>query len=110
MTGREEPSQHSLRSELHKRLYLLESRPGTYSEAPVEARRIDPSGRHRTGHTVVGKGAKGARMTGAGNGTVAGGNATSAGVSPLDIQAAKNGGVTAARPPTVNDTLGLNIE
>jgi hypothetical protein len=56
----------------------------------------------------------------AGNGTMSGNgttsgvtaatNGTGAGVSSLDIQAATNGGLTAANPPTTNNSLGLSIE
>ncbi|KIJ66675.1 hypothetical protein HYDPIDRAFT_85493 [Hydnomerulius pinastri MD-312] len=72
------------------------------------------------GAVVGSMGAGGAMATGAGNGTAAGnvtvsggaaaGNGTGAGVSPLDIQAANNGGLTAANQPTTNNSLGLNIE
>lgn len=122
MTGRDEPSEHILRSELHKRLYLLESGPGSRSTAPGEAPGSSFSRRrYRTGlaaASTVENGAMGRGMgngtAGSGNGTVAGGatagNGTNTGVSPLDIQAAINGGVTAAKPPTSNDSLGLNIE
>lgn len=124
MIGREEPSEHVLRSELHKRLYLLESGPGSRSEALVEAPGSNFSKRHyRSGlaaaasvaiGALVRNGTTGNSTTGAGNGTVAGGttagNGINTGVSPLDIEAAINGGVTVARPPSANDSLGLNIE
>lgn len=71
-----------------------------------------------TASAVVENGTTGSGMgnttTGTGNGTVAGsgtaGNCTNNGVSPLDISAAVNGGVTVAKTPTANNSLGLNIE
>ncbi|EGN99098.1 hypothetical protein SERLA73DRAFT_160630 [Serpula lacrymans var. lacrymans S7.3] len=42
-----------------------------------------------------------------GNGTTTG---NSTGVSQIDIQAAQNGGLTAANTPTANNSLGLDIE
>lgn len=131
MTGREEPSEHVLRSELHRRLYLLEGGPGSRSGAAAAVQGPNFSRRYyRTGlaaAAVVENGTIGSGMgngttvtgmgnttTGTGNGTVAGGgttgNSTNTGVSPLDIQAAISGGVTVAKPPTTNDSLGLNIE
>ncbi|KAH0833251.1 acid protease [Lanmaoa asiatica] len=123
MTGREEPSEYALRSELHKKLYLLRRGPRSRSGAAAAARGSNFGRRYyRTGlaaaAAVVSNGTTvsgtGNSTTGTGNGTVAGGttagNATNTGVSPLDIQAAMNGGVTVAKPPTANDSLGLNIE
>ncbi|KAF8442420.1 acid protease [Boletus edulis BED1] len=117
MTGREEPSERALRSELHKRLYLLEDGAGSRSGAPAAAQGLNFSGKYRSGlaaAAVMKNGTMGSGMgnstKGTGNGTVAGGNGTSNGVSPLDIQAATNGGVTVAKPPTVNNSLGLDIE
>jgi len=131
MTGREEPSEHVLRSELHRRLYLLESGHGSPSGAAAAVQGSNFSRRYyRTSLAAgagVGNGTRGSgrgngtavtgmgnTTTGTGNGTVAGGgttgNGTNTGVSPLDIQAATNGGVTVANPPTANDSLGLNIE
>ena len=131
MTGREEPSEHALRSELHRRLYLLESGHESRSGAAAAVQGSNFSRRYyRTSLTAasgVGNGTRGSgrgngttvtgmgnTATGTGNGTVAGGgttgNGTNTGVSPLDIQAATNGGVTAANPPATNDSLGLNIE
>lgn len=112
MTGYEEPSEHVLRSELHKRLYLLESGPGSRSGAAAAARGSNFSRRYyRTGLAAAAAVSNGTMRTG--NTTVTGGatasNGTNTGVSPLDIQAA-NGGVTVAKPPTANDSLGLNIE
>ncbi|KAF9237611.1 acid protease [Melanogaster broomeanus] len=138
MTGREQPSDLALRSELHKRMFLLESGPGSRSSA--SAATIEGSNfskRHyRTGMAAVqgnkhhGNGTTGAGASNAtvtpgngemngngtmsGNGTISGvtaaGNGTNAGVSPLDIQAATNGGLTPANPPTTNNSLGLSIE
>lgn len=119
MTGREEPSEHALRSELHKRLYLLEHGPGSRSGAVAAVQGSNFSGSyHRAGLAAAGNGTTvtgmGNSTTGAGNGThvggATGGNGTNTGVSPLDIQAATNGGVTVANPPTANSSLGLNIE
>ena len=114
MTGLEEPSEHALRSELYKRLYLLESGPGSRSGAAAAIQGSNFSRRyHRTGHAAAAVAGNG-NSTGTGNGTVAGsttaGNNTDTGASPLDIQAAVNGGVTVAKPPTTNDSLGLSIE
>lgn len=122
MTGRQEPSEHALRTELHKRLYLLESGPGSYSGTPAESRGSNLSRRnYRTGLAAASSVGNGAKVIGmengttcASNGTVTGGttagNGTSTGVSPLDVQAAINGGVTVANPPNSNNSLGLNIE
>ncbi|KIJ14268.1 hypothetical protein PAXINDRAFT_169881 [Paxillus involutus ATCC 200175] len=133
MTGREEPSEHALRSELHKRLYILESGPGSTTQGSDLSKRHyragmaavqGQPGHHGKGSADPTKGGMGAggTMPGAmgngtvvaGNGTVTGGaaasNATGTGVSPLDIQAATNGGLTAANPPTTNNSLGLSIE
>ncbi|KAI9570537.1 aspartic peptidase A1 [Boletus coccyginus] len=120
MTGRVEPSEYALRSELHKRLYVLESEPPIGAAAAVQgsnfSRRYYRAG--LTASAVVENGTTDSGMgnttTGTGNGTVAGGgtagNCTNNGVSPLDISAAVNGGVTVAKTPTANNSLGLNIE
>ncbi|KIK96589.1 hypothetical protein PAXRUDRAFT_25008 [Paxillus rubicundulus Ve08.2h10] len=141
MTGREEPSDYALRSELHKRLYIvgsgLGSAPTTQSSNSNKRRYgagmaavpgqsechgkgpADPTkGGMGAGGTMPGAAGNGTVVAGNGtmssNGTVSGGGATSnntgAGVSPLDIQAATNGGLTTANPPTTNNSLGLSIE
>lgn len=110
---------------------MLESGPGSRSGAAAAVQSSNFSRRYsRTGlaaAAVLGNGTMGSGVcngttiagmdnstTGAGNGTVPGGattgNGTNTGVSPLDIQAATNGGVTVAKPPTANNSLGLNIE
>ncbi|KAH7884652.1 aspartic peptidase A1 [Phlebopus sp. FC_14] len=123
MTGRAEPLEHELRAELSKRMYLLESGPGSRIALPGSdvtqgsnfSRRCLGSGMAAAvGHQ---KG-KGVAATNAGNGTTpanatvgasgAAGNST--GVSPLDSQAATNGGLTAANNPSANNSLGLAIE
>jgi hypothetical protein len=111
MTGREEPPEHALRSELHRRLYMLEGGPGSRSGAAAVVGNGTMGSGMDNSTTVIGMGNT---TTGTRNETVAGGgttgNGTNTGVSPLDIQAATNGGVTVAKPPTTNDSLGLNIE
>ena len=112
MTGREEPSEHVLHSELHKRLHLLESGSGSRSGAAAVVQGSDFSRRyHNTGRAtmVVSNG-----TVGTGNVIIAGGapayNGTNTGVSPLDIQAANNSTVTVANQPTASNSLGLDIE
>lgn len=111
MTGREGPSEHALRSELYKRLYLLESGPGSRSGAPAAVQGSNFSKRHhRIGLAGAAATRNGTLGSGMGSNTTGTGNGTNTGVSALDIQAAINGGVTVAKPPTANDSLGLDIE
>ncbi|KAI6025102.1 acid protease [Pisolithus microcarpus] len=123
MTGREEPTEHQLRSEIHKRLYLLE---GGSAPSPSSSGSSFKDGNTRLGMAVAhGHGKQSSEgmvnngtampgnATGSGNATSSGGPATSGnstGISPLDIQAANNGGLTPANPPTTNNSLGLAIE
>ncbi|KAG1734138.1 acid protease [Suillus lakei] len=98
MTGRSEPAEHELRAEMHKRMYILESGSANASSATTEAR-SNFSRRHSRHSKPVTGAATNASSTGTGGG-----------VSPLDIQAAENGGLTAANKPTANNTLGLAID
>lgn len=98
MTGRSEPLEHELRAEMHKRLYILESASANASSVTKVAR-SNFSRRHLRHSKPSTKAATNASSTGTGSG-----------VSPLDIQAAENGGLTAAKKPTANDTLGLAID
>lgn len=117
MTGRQEPPEHELRSAIHKRLYLLESGHGsslaasgsTFKFGNTRIGMAAAQSRHGShgltnGTNVPGK----SDMTSGGGGGATSGNNT--GVSPLDIQAASNGGLTSAKPPTANLSLGLAIE
>ncbi|THH18129.1 hypothetical protein EW146_g2804 [Bondarzewia mesenterica] len=64
------------------------------------------------GAAAAGAGA-GAVAAGAGavtNSTTTAANSTSSGVSPIDIAAAQNGGLTNANTPTTSNSLGLDIE
>lgn len=97
MTGRSEPDEHELRAEMHKRMYILESSPVNAS-ATTEAG-SNFSRRHSRHSKPATEAASNATSTGTGGG-----------VSPLDIQAAENGGLTAAKKPTANNTLGLAID
>lgn len=98
MTGRSEPLEHELRAEMHKRMYILENGSVNTSRISTEAKskfsRL--SSRHHSKHVAEA----------ASNSSTS----TGGGVSPLDIQAAENGGLTAAKVPTANNTLGLAIE
>lgn len=123
MTGREEPSEHQLRSEIHKRLYLLD---GGSAASPSSSGSSFKGGNTRLGLAVVHGHGKQPGESMVNNGTAISGNTTmpgnatssggagssgnGTGVSPLDIQAANNGGLTPANPPTTNNSLGLAIE
>lgn len=101
MTGRSEPAEHELRAEMHKRMYLLESGPGSRvksSSATTEAG-SNFSRRYLRHSKPATEAASNSSVTGTGTG-----------VSSLDVQAAENGGLTAANKPTANNTLGLAIE
>ncbi|KAI6155558.1 aspartic peptidase A1 [Pisolithus tinctorius] len=88
MTGRQEPSEHQLRSELHKRLYILDGRP-----APSLA---SPGSSFNAGNTRLGLAATQGHGKQPSKGSI--------------NNAAENGGLTSANPPTTNNSLGLAIE
>lgn len=98
MTGRSEPPEHELRAEMHKRMYILESASVSASSATTVAR-SNFSRRHSRYSKPSTKAASNVSSTGTGSG-----------VSALDIQAAENGGLTHAKQPTANNTLGLAID
>ncbi|KAG2341352.1 acid protease [Suillus weaverae] len=98
MTGRSEPPEYELRAEMHKRMYILESGSVNTSSATTKAG-SNFSRRHSRHSKPVTEAASNASSTGTGSG-----------VSPLDIQAAENGGLTAAKKPAANNTLGLAID
>lgn len=107
MIGRQEPPEHELRSAIHKRLYLLESGQGkSFQFGNTRVGMAASYGRHGS-HGITSNGT-------IANGTMLGGSGATSGnntgVSPLDIQAATNGGLTLAKPPTTNGSLGLDIE
>jgi len=66
------------------------------------------SGNATSTGTASGNGTATGTGTTSGNSTTTSGSST--GVSQIDIQAAQNGGLTLANPPTANDSLGLDIE
>lgn len=98
MTGRSEPPEHELRAEMHKRMYILESASVNASSATTVAR-SNFSRRHSRHSKPFTNAASNTSSTGTGGG-----------VSPLDIQAAENGGLTPAKQPTANNTLALAID
>lgn len=98
MTGRSEPPEHELRAEMHKRMYILESASVNASSATTVAR-SNFSRRHSRHSKPFKNAASNTSSTGTGGG-----------VSPLDIQAAENGGLTPAKQPTANNTLALAID
>ncbi|KAG2157952.1 acid protease [Suillus bovinus] len=98
MTGRSEPAEHELRAEMHKRMYLLESY-SVNSRSATTATGSNFSRRYWRHSKHVVHAASNASSTG-----------TTGGVSALDIQAAENGGLTPAKVPTANNTLGLAID
>lgn len=96
MTGREAPSEHQLRSELHKRSVLLESARSTPPVSGTKHRFVSSfvKGHHSINRTLLARD-KSSNHTG---------------VSPLDISADLNGTITPpAKPPTGNHSLGLAI-
>ncbi|KAG2110967.1 acid protease [Suillus discolor] len=98
MTGRSEPAEHELRAEMHKRMYLLESGSVNPSSATT-ATGSNFSRRYWRNSKHVAQAASNTSST-----------STDGGVSALDIQAAENGGLTPAKIPTANNTLGLAID
>ncbi|KAG2035907.1 aspartic peptidase domain-containing protein [Suillus americanus] len=98
MTGRSEPPEHELRAEMHKRMYIVESASVNASSATTVAR-SNFSRRHSRHSKPFTNAASNTSSTGTGGG-----------VSPLDIQAAENGGLTPAKQPTANNTLALAID
>ena len=107
MIGRQEPSEHELRSAMHKRLYLLESGQGsTFQFGNTRVGMAAAHGRHGS-HGLMSNGTIANCTMLGGSGATSGNNT---GVSPLDIQAAANGGLTPAKSPTTNGSLGLDIE
>lgn len=98
MTGRSEPPEHELRAEMHKRMYILENDSVNASRVTTEAGSKLSKRHSRHQSKPVTEAASNSSTS------------TGGGVSPLDIQAAENGGLTAAKTPTANNTLGLAIE
>lgn len=98
MTGRSEPAEHELRAEMHKRMYLLENGSVKASSATT-ATGSNFSRRYWRNSKHVAQAASNTSSTG-----------TNGEVSALDIQAAEIGGLTPAKIPTSNNTLGLAIE
>lgn len=98
MTGRSEPAEHELRAEMHKRMYLLENGSVKASSATT-ATGSNFSRRYWRNSKHVAQAASNTSSTG-----------TNGEVSALDIQAAEIGGLTPAKVPTSNNTLGLAID
>jgi len=107
MTGRAAPSTHELRATIEKRMFNLQS-------GQVEKRFNRPS---FSPHPSAGKSA-GANdnsvidLNGNGNATGSGSDSDSgsSGISPADVEAEENGGLTPADQPTAANSLGLDIE
>jgi hypothetical protein len=109
MTGRAVPSDDELRARLNKRMFLLPGGPFRNGRLPTASRK-----RYNPATAMVnGFKSKAANVNFLANGTA--GNSSSAsgtsqGVSPIDLQAATAGGLTAANPPTAANSIGLSIE
>ncbi|CAL1717130.1 unnamed protein product [Somion occarium] len=86
MTGREAPSNLELRANIHKRMHISSTSPGSRKHAVNK--------RYNRG-------------TDAANGTTSNG---SAGFSEVDSEAALKGSLTPAGKPTADNSLGLDIE
>jgi hypothetical protein len=115
MTGRTEPDEHELTVEMHKRMYLLDSSPEsrvrsacTEAESDFSKRYFRHSAHEASKNTSCTNTTSGTNTPSSTNTSST--NTTATGVSPIDIQAATNGGLTLANKPTANNTLGLNIE
>lgn len=134
MTRREAPSEHQLRENLAKRMYIPEGgRPGSRTKRynrhgvpkPIAGAQAISAARVK-GTKGKGKGAKAAKGAAAGAaagaagaaavgaaGNSAAGNATAntgAGFSEVALAAQQAGGLTAANQPTTDNSLGLDIE
>jgi hypothetical protein len=138
MTGRAEPSHEQLRSNLHKRLLSVSETEGQLSKRFYRKNKATGVATFAAGNIIEAstaaadkqlKGGKGAKAGAAAAAAAGGAGAAAAvpaagtsagdasntdldgtGVSPLDIAALANPGVTTANTPTDSDTLGLNIE
>ncbi|KAI0806325.1 aspartic peptidase A1 [Irpex lacteus] len=130
MTARDGPSEHQLRENLAKRLYIPEAgRPGSrlskrYNRqgvpkpitAAVKGNNAKAKGKGKAGKAAKGAaaGAVGAGAAGAAGAAAAGagGNSTDtgAGFSEVALAAQQAGGLTAANKPTDDNSLGLDIE
>ncbi|KAF8525835.1 acid protease [Hysterangium stoloniferum] len=111
MTGRDAPSDDHLRARLDKRMYIIGNGP---SRLPVKAQTkrynsaaklFDSFKEKMASLTVAQKAAFKAKTK---SNSTAGSNA--GGVSPIDLQAAANGGLTDGNTPTASDSLALDIE
>lgn len=98
MTGRSEPLEHELRAEMHKRMYILEN--GSVNASWISTEAGSKFSRRNSRHHSKPVAAAASNSS----------TSTGSGVSPLDIQAAENGGLTAAKVPTANNTLALAID
>ncbi|KAI0077892.1 aspartic peptidase A1 [Panus rudis PR-1116 ss-1] len=120
MTGREAPSDLELRENIHKRMFVPATGPGSRK---TKGKRFDRHGMNYPAsptasalNNKVNKAGKNnaakSKNKGAGNGA-AGANSTAgtgAGFSPAALQALNDGGLTAAQPPTADNSLGLDVE
>ena len=124
MAGRAEPKTHELREALHKRLFFLENGaasaqlekrynrqgvPSITSDSKAVANDLAqaiPSITTTNDAPLLFGATSTINPTSLETGVVA----NSGGVSPLEIEAAQNGGLTNAEPPTADNSLGLAIE
>ncbi|KLO12797.1 acid protease [Schizopora paradoxa] len=127
MTGRDAPASHDLRSSLRKRMFLLDHGPGshmpaekrfnhqgvkTISKSQMNANQLKKLQQTATTtkNNLKGKGKQGSQNTQNTGTANAAASDSGAGFSDLDLEAALNGGLTAADNPTFGNTLGLDIE
>jgi len=132
MTGRDAPATHELRSALRKRMFLLDHGPGShmpavekrfnhqgvtsYSKGQINASELKKlqesngkNNKQKATGTGTGTGTSNGTTSSQGAGNVAASD-NSEGFSSLSLEAAINGGLTAADQPTADDSLGLDIE
>ncbi|KAL4062847.1 aspartic peptidase domain-containing protein [Scleroderma yunnanense] len=114
MTGRQEPSEHELRSAIHKRLYILEGGQGLAFKSGNTRGGMAAAHGHHGSYGAMSNGTTTNGTSIPSNSTMSGGSGgtsgNNTGVSPIDIQAASTGGLTVAKTPTTNGSLGLDIE
>ncbi|KAF8591109.1 aspartic peptidase A1 [Ramaria rubella] len=113
MTGRTAPTDADLRARLDKRITLIGDAP--LSRKNTIIKRYNPANQMIDAFQAKAK--SGGLQAQVSSGNVQGAIATaskpddtSAGVSPLDIQAALNGGLTSPTAPTSANSIGLSIE
>lgn len=112
MTGRDAPSDDHLRARLDKRMYIIGNGSGRLPGVKAKTKRYNSatklleSFKEKMASLTASQAADFKAKTT--SSSTAGSNA--GGVSPIDLQAAANGGLTDGKTPTDSNSLALHIE